>query len=130
MPHDLRIIRPAAASGLESSSLESSVSLQQIDPERPLLHPVFRESFRWGGQTATIHAQRKDAGSMETDDSWFYLELPDGTFHEVQFSRLRIYLDHPPELPATPCIARAFEAESHQSFAMLLRLARVCGLAR
>lgn len=118
MPHDLRIIRPTAT------------ATQLTDPDRPLLHPVFRESFRWGNQTATIHAQRKEAGSMETHDTWFYLELPDGTFHEVQFSRLRIYLDHPPELPATPCIARAFEAESHQSFAMLRRLACVCGLDR
>ncbi len=103
---------------------------QQIDPARPLLHPFFRESFRWGDQTVTIHAQRKEAGSMETHDQWFYLELPDGTFHEVQFFRLRSHLERPPGFPATPCIARAFEAESDKSADHLRQLALACGLDR
>lgn len=102
--------------------------MQTIEPGLPLLHPEIRADFRWGDRAAAIHAQRESPGSTEPHPDWFYLELPDGTFHEVQFSRLRHHLIHPPTEKSPLAIARAFEREPEQPPDLLLQLAKACGL--
>jgi hypothetical protein len=129
MPHDLRIIRPA----MTPAALDTSPPLhgiQQIDPDRPLLHPCFKSTFPWAHHTATIHAQRKEAGSLEADANWFYLELPDGTFHEVQASRLRHILRRAHGCATSTSLADAFRYERVKTLHRLRQIARHAGLER
>lgn len=99
-----------------------------IEPTLPLLHPHYSTRFTWAGRTATVHCQRKESGSSKIHPDWFYLELPDGSYHEIQFPRLAKHLEHPPQESSCMTIARAFEKESDQSLEMLRELAAACGL--
>lgn len=98
------------------------------DPTLPLLHSDIHASFTWGGETATLHAQRAAAGSDAAAPDWFYLELPDGTFHEVQGSRLRHFLLRAHACATVESLAHAFSHEQDQCPAHLLEIARACGL--
>ncbi len=107
-----RIIRPAA----------------MPDPTLPLLHPDIHASFTWGAGTATLHAMRAAAGSDATAPDWFYLQLPDGSFHEVQASRLRHFLLRAHACATVESLAHAFTHEQDQCPEHLLQIARACGL--
>lgn len=94
----------------------------------PLIHPRIFVEFPWAGRVAAVHAQRKESGSPAIHPDWYYLRLPDGTFHEVQFRRLRKILEHIPEYSCCRTIAICLEKEFHQSDERLLQICEYCGL--
>ena len=124
MPRMLRRIIKRLKPAAERETRPAVVQALDI----PLLHPSVSYDFIWGGRTCTVHASRKRPGEVAIHGEWFYLQLPDGSFHEVQYGRLRSHLEHPPELATTVCIARAFEKEGEQSEDHLRQLAKACGL--
>ena len=115
MPHDLRIVRPSDRSAAAA-------------PDIPMLHPLIQTEFTWGGQRCSIHAQRKKPDTLRLHQHWFYLRRPDGSFHELQHSRLRQHLTHPPEFSTTTCIAACLEAEPGQTTERLEQIIAACGL--
>lgn len=80
----------------------------------PLIHPTTRSSFAWHGRSATIHAQRASYGSKDTSETHFYLQDPEGQFHEILYTECRRHLECPPPIPTVAAIAIAFEKDSHQ----------------
>jgi hypothetical protein len=59
--------------------------------------------------------------------NWFYLQLADGSFHEVQLSRLTRQLSVTPDNSAAG-IARAFQREPLRDLSRLRQIITACGL--
>lgn len=79
----------------------------------PLLHPQHAD-FCWNGRACAIHHQRLTMGGKLKHPQNFYLEDPDGLFHEINLTEIRRHLTHMPDEPTAEAVALAFEKEPHQ----------------
>jgi len=128
----IKPMHPAASPILLDRSAEDLTAAVGTIPagpcQPPMLHPLVNFPFKWAGELGKVHAQRKSPDSLRLHSEWFYIELPDGSFHEVQYSRLRTQLETLPVLRSTTCIAMALAKESDQSPEKLRELVKACGL--